>query len=58
MSNESSLFRLQRPCVMVKAALWCSLVVLFVIQQISAAVMQAPDWTAVIHNVAHVAMMH
>lgn len=55
MSNESSLFRLQRPCVIVKAALWCSLIVLFLIQQIASAMMQAPEWTAVLH---HVAMIH
>jgi len=41
---------------MVKAALWCSLIVMFLIQQITAAVTQAPSWTTVLHNVAHVAM--
>jgi len=58
MTNESSLFRLQRPCVIVKATLWTSLILLFVIQQIAVAVTQTPSLTAVLQNVAHVTMMH
>jgi len=34
MSGNCSIFRLQRPCVLLKGALWLFLVILFFVQQV------------------------